>query len=62
MADVILLIAASLSPARVRNLGLLQNGWAWRVLLEIHGEQELEHICDEVDMVGINNRDLRTFR
>ena len=25
-------------------------------------KQELEHICDEVDVVGINNRDLKTFK
>ena len=61
-ADVILLIAASLSRARVRELGAAAKRLGMEVLLEIHGEQELEHICDEVDMVGINNRDLRTFR
>ena len=31
------------------------------VLLEIHTEQELQHICDETSIVGINNRDLKTF-
>ena len=31
------------------------------VLLEIHNEQELEHICEEVDLVGVNNRNLKTF-
>jgi indole-3-glycerol phosphate synthase len=31
------------------------------VLLEIHEEKELAHVCDEVDVVGINNRDLKTF-
>jgi len=31
------------------------------VLLEIHNHEELDHICDEVDIVGINNRDLKTF-
>jgi len=30
-------------------------------LLEIHNEEELDHICDEVDMVGVNNRNLKTF-
>jgi len=31
-------------------------------LLEIHHESELEHICDEIDIVGINNRNLKTFK
>ena len=31
------------------------------VLLEIHDEVELDYICDEVDAIGINNRDLKTF-
>jgi indole-3-glycerol phosphate synthase len=31
------------------------------VLLEIHKEEELDHICDTVDMVGVNNRDLANF-
>ena len=31
------------------------------VLLEIHKEKELEHICDDVDIVGVNNRNLDNF-
>ena len=31
------------------------------VLLEIHSEQELEYIEDNMDMVGVNNRNLGTF-
>ena len=31
------------------------------VLLEIHTEDELQHICDETELVGVNNRDLKTF-
>jgi len=60
-ADVILLIAAILSPARVRQLAAAAKGFGMEVLLEIHEERELEHLCDETDMVGINNRDLKTF-
>ncbi len=30
-------------------------------MLEVHNEQDLEHICDEVDLVGVNNRNLKTF-
>ena len=60
-ADVILLIAASLSPLEVKNLASFAKNLNLEVLLEIHNEEELEHICDEVDMIGVNNRNLKTF-
>ncbi len=60
-ADVILLIAACLSPAEVKELALFAKTIGLEVLLEIHNESELDHICDEVDMVGVNNRNLKTF-
>lgn len=60
-ADVILLIAACLSPARVKELALFAKRLGLEVLLEIHNSEELGHICDEVDIVGVNNRDLKTF-
>lgn len=60
-ADVILLIAACLSPAEVKRLGAFAHSLGLEVLLEIHNEEELAHICDEVDLVGVNNRDLKTF-
>jgi len=31
------------------------------VLLELHDENELDHVCDDTDIVGINNRNLKTF-
>ena len=60
-ADVILLIAACLSPAAVKELAAYAKSIGLEVLLEIHNETELAHICDEVDMVGVNNRNLKTF-
>ena len=30
-------------------------------MLEIHNEDELQHICDATEIVGVNNRDLKTF-
>lgn len=61
-ADVILLIAACLTPAEVKRLATFATQLGLEVLLELHDEQELAHICDETVLVGINNRDLRTFK
>ncbi len=60
-ADVILLIAACLKPGEVKDLAIFAKQLRLEVLLEIHCEEELEHICDEIDFVGVNNRDLKTF-
>jgi indole-3-glycerol phosphate synthase len=60
-ASVVLLIAACLSPKRVRELALFAKRLSLEVLLEIHNEEELQHISNEVDIVGVNNRDLKTF-
>lgn len=60
-ADVILLIAANLTPAQVKALAATAKNIGLEVLLEIHNEEELEHVCNEVDIVGVNNRNLKTF-
>jgi len=60
-SDVILLIAACLSPDQVNELGACAKGLGMEVLLEIHNEEELVHISDMVDMVGVNNRNLKNF-
>jgi indole-3-glycerol phosphate synthase len=60
-ADVILLIAAALTPRQVKELARHAKDLELEVLLEIHSETELNHICEDVDMVGINNRNLKTF-
>jgi indole-3-glycerol phosphate synthase len=60
-ADVILLIAACLSPTQVFELAHTAKQLELEVLLELHAEEELGHICEGVDLVGINNRNLKTF-
>ena len=56
-ADAVLFIAAALSPAQCRELADAAHGLG----LEIHREEELEYVSPEMDMVGINNRNLTTF-
>ena len=60
-ADSILLIAACLQEHETRYLAAKAHDLGLEVLLEIHEENELDHLCEEVDVVGINNRDLKTF-
>ena len=60
-ADLILLIAACLTREQVKHFASVAKQLELEVLLEIHDETELAHICDEVDFVGVNNRNLKTF-
>jgi indole-3-glycerol phosphate synthase len=61
-ADVILLIAACLSPGEVKEFAAYAKSIGLESILEVHNEEELGHYCDEIDMIGINNRDLKTFK
>ena len=60
-ADVVLLIAAALSVDEVWRLARFARKLKLEVLLEIHQQEELDCLCEEVDVVGVNNRDLTTF-
>lgn len=60
-ADVILLIAACLTKEEVREFAIYAKSIGLESILEIHNEEELGHCCDEVSMVGVNNRNLKTF-
>jgi len=60
-ADLILLIAACLSKEEVVRFSTLARSLGLEVLLELHDEDELDHVCETIDLVGINNRSLKTF-
>lgn len=60
-ADVILLIAACLTPAQVKGFAAYAKSIGLESILEVHNEEELGHCCDEVSIVGVNNRNLKTF-
>ncbi len=60
-ADVVLLIASILTPKEVKHFTDIAKSLQLEVLLELHDESELNHVYHLVDMVGINNRNLKTF-
>ncbi|TLU97226.1 indole-3-glycerol phosphate synthase TrpC [Dyadobacter luticola] len=61
-ADIILLIAACLAPAEINALGKKAHELGLEVLLEVHSEEELNvSLGDYIDIVGVNNRNLKTF-
>lgn len=60
-ASAILLIASALTIEEIKQLAQKAKELHLDVLLEIHNEQELHHINDKVDVVGVNNRNLGTF-
>ncbi len=60
-ASAILLIASALTIDETKQLAQKAKELNLDVLLEIHHEQELHHINDKVDVVGVNNRNLGTF-
>ena len=61
-ADVILLIAAILSKEEIKQFSTLAKQLNLDVLLEVHNEEELhKSIMPSIDMLGVNNRNLKTF-
>jgi indole-3-glycerol phosphate synthase len=62
-ADAILLIVAALDDARLRDLLQTAEDLGLDALVEVHRAEELERALEaEAEIVGINNRDLNTFR
>jgi len=61
-ADAVLLIVAALSQAELSLLRQLANELEMAALVEVHDEEELQRALDAgAKMVGVNQRDLRTF-
>ncbi|NDV17124.1 indole-3-glycerol phosphate synthase TrpC [Muricauda sp. TY007] len=61
-ADVILLIAAILTREEIKTLSELAKGLGLDVLLEVHNEEELEKsLMPSLDILGVNNRNLKSF-
>lgn len=60
-ADTILLIARILTAEEIKTFAQQAKGLGLEILLEVHNETELSKICEDVDIVGVNNRDLDSF-
>lgn len=61
-ADLILLIAAILTKEEIKKYSQLAKSLGLEVLLEIHNQKELEEsVMPSLDMIGVNNRNLKTF-
>ena len=62
-ADAILLIAAILSGAEMRRLRELASSFGLASLVEVHNAEEMDRALDSgAEILGVNNRDLHTFR
>jgi len=61
-ADIVLLIAAILTPLQIDTFGKLAKSLGLNVLLEVHSMEELKRsINPNVDAIGVNNRNLGDF-
>ena len=61
-ADVILLIAANLEEKQALSLAKKARSLGMEVLMEVHNAKELKKVNDFIDIVGVNNRNLKTFK
>lgn len=60
-ADAILLIAASLSAMQIDDFAAEANELDLEVLCEVHNEEEVAKLSSNVNIVGVNNRNLKDF-
>lgn len=60
-ADVILLIASVLGKEKINEFTLLAKELGLEVLLEVHDESEIDYYVSQIDLLGVNNRNLNNF-
>jgi indole-3-glycerol phosphate synthase len=60
-ADAILLIAAILDAQKAIDLAKLAHDLDLEVLMELHEDNELDLLNEHLDVIGVNNRNLKTF-
>jgi indole-3-glycerol phosphate synthase len=61
-ANVVLLIAAILTKEEIRSFTQLAHSLELEVLIELHDSTEIEKLCGNEDLIGVNNRNLNTFK
>ncbi|MCL4107331.1 UNVERIFIED_CONTAM: hypothetical protein GTU68_067242 [Idotea baltica] len=61
-ADAILLIASILTEEEVKQFTRLAKSLGLEILFEVHGEDEIKKYIPEIDLIGVNNRNLETFK
>lgn len=61
-ADAILLIASILSNQEIKNFVQLAKSLHLEILFEVHDEEEIGKFVEEIDLIGVNNRNLSTFK
>ncbi len=60
-ADAILLIAAVLDKKTIKKLSELAHQTGLEVLMEVHDKEEIDKANQYIDIIGVNNRDLKSF-
>ncbi|NSW93257.1 MAG: indole-3-glycerol phosphate synthase TrpC [Bacteroidales bacterium] len=60
-ADAILLLASVLTGKRIRKFTKMSHSLGMEVICEIHSLSEIEMVNEDIDIIGVNNRDLKSF-
>lgn len=60
-ADAILLIASILEKEEVQRFTKLAKSLGLEVLFEVHDQEEINKYVSDIDLIGVNNRNLKTF-